>query len=89
MLAFAITVLFTLTGILAALMIADSLLKARAAYAQLMHEAALMRDGLAAQPAAPDLRLRPAACRASPDRRPAQLRRRRRAPAPAAAYAAA
>jgi hypothetical protein len=88
MLALAITVLFTLTGILACLMIADSLLKARAAYAQLLREAAVMRDGPAMQPAAPDLRLRAPVRRAMPDRRSAQLRMLR-APAPVPAYAAA
>jgi hypothetical protein len=69
-------------------MIADSLLKARAAYDQLMHEAAVMRAGLAEHPAAPALRVRALASRAMPDRRPAQLRMRH-APVPVPAYAAA
>jgi hypothetical protein len=88
MLALAISALFTLTGILAVLMIADSLLKARAAYDQLMREAALMRSEFAVQLAAPEQRLRSAARRSMPVRRPVQLRLQR-VPAPVPAYAAA
>jgi hypothetical protein len=88
MLATAIPALFTLTGILAVLMIRHSLLKARAAYAQLMREAAVMRAGPVTQPAAPERLLRPAPRRSMPDRRPVQLRLRP-VPAPVPAYAAA
>lgn len=42
-----IVLLFTLAAILAALTIADSAIKAREAYAQLLHEAALMQAGFA------------------------------------------
>lgn len=88
MLALAISVLFTLTGILAVLMIADSLLKARAAYHQLMREVAVLRGDLAVQPGSPEQHLRSAARRSMPVRRPVQLRLQR-APAPVPAYAAA
>lgn len=58
MLAFAITLLFTFTGILAGLAIIDSVIKARHAYAQLMREAALMQAGFAVQVKAQELRVR-------------------------------
>lgn len=86
MLAFAISALFTLTGIVAVLVIADSLVKARATYAQLMLEAAVMTEGMAVQAAARALRQRPAPRRTTADRRSAMLRAQpRRHPACAAA----
>lgn len=82
MLALAITLLFTLTGIAALLTIADSALKARRAYAQLMREAALMRSGFTLQVEAQDLRVRRAPARVTPVRRMPAL-------SPLLAYAAA
>lgn len=73
MLATVIALLFTLTGIAAVLAIADSVLKARHAYAQLMGEAALMRAGFAVQVEAHELRVRRNARRVMPDRRFAAL----------------
>lgn len=66
MLAFAITVLFTLTGLVAVAVIADSLVTARAAWVRLMREGEVMRAGLALQAAVRDMSLRqaPAARRA-------------------------
>jgi hypothetical protein len=74
MLALAIAILFTLTGILAALAIADSALKARHAYAQLLREAALMQSGFAVQVEAQELRVRRAPARVMPLRRLSALR---------------
>jgi Zn-dependent protease with chaperone function len=83
----AIALLFTLTGIVALLAIVDAMLKAHRAYAVLMREAALMRDGFAFQVEARELRVRRAVVRAMPLRRSPALRR---LPAPAVpAYAAA
>ena len=82
MLALAITTLFTLTGIISALVIADNLLKARAAYVRLIREGEVMRAGFALQAAAMDMPLRPAARPVTPRRRPAMMR-------PLQAYAAA
>ena len=58
MLALAIALLFTMTGIAAVLAIADSALKARRAYDQLLREAALMHAGFVVQVDAQDLRVR-------------------------------
>lgn len=75
MLTFAITVLFTLIGLFAAIVVADNLLKARAAYSRLMREGEVMRAGFALQAAAVEMQLRPAPVRAvTPRRRPAGLR---------------
>ena len=71
MLALAITVLFTLTGIIAAAVIADCLLKARVAYARLMREGDVMRAGFALQAAAVDMQLRPSVRQVTPRRRQA------------------
>jgi hypothetical protein len=84
MLAIAIALLFTLTGIVAVLAIADSAFKARRAYGQLMREAALMRAGFAVQVEAQELRVRRNADRIMPDRRSA-LQRLQPVPAFAAA----
>lgn len=70
MLALVITALFTLTGLIAVLVIADSLLKARAAHARLMREASLMEDCVAVQPA---VRTQSAPRRITADRRVAPL----------------
>ena len=72
----AIALLFTFAGIVAALTIADSLLKARRAYARLMREAALMQSGYALQTEARQLRVRRAPARVIPLRRPQALRMR-------------
>ena len=82
MLALAITLLFTITGIAALLTIADSVLKARHAYTQLLREAALMQAGFTVQVEAQELRVR---------RMPARVTPLRRTPAlpPLPAYAAA
>jgi hypothetical protein len=63
MLSFAITLLFTLTGLIAAATVIHCLVEARAAYARLMREGEVMRAGFAAQAAAVEmsLRSRPAA----------------------------
>lgn len=70
MLALAITMLFTLTGIVSVLVLADCAIKARNAYAQLMREAALMRAGFAVQVEAREMRVRPAMVRSMPRRSP-------------------
>lgn len=69
MLSFAITVLFTLTGLIAAATVAHCLVGARAAYARLMREGEVMRAGLALQAAAVEMRLRPAPRRVIATRR--------------------
>ena len=78
MLAIAITVLFTLTGLIAAAVIADSMVKAQAAYAQLIREGEVMRAGFALQASAVEMSLRPkpqaTARRAVATRRPGTLR---------------
>jgi hypothetical protein len=86
MLAFAITVLFTVTGLVAVAVVADSLVAARAAWVRLMREGGVMRAGLALQAAALDMSLRPApaARRAMAARVPAPRR-----PQPLQACAAA
>lgn len=66
----AIALLLTLGGLVAVLAIADSALKARHAYRQLMREAALMQSGFAFQIEARDLRVRRAPVRVTPLRRP-------------------
>jgi hypothetical protein len=84
MLALAITALFTLSGVIAAAVIADCLIRARVAYARLTDEAEALRAALlleAAQAAAVvDQRLRtparPAARAAMARRRPAMARQR-------------
>lgn len=68
MLVLAISLLFTLTGIIAVLAIADSLIRARTAYARLMREAAAMQHGSAGPQA---VRLRPTPHRFTAGRRPA------------------
>lgn len=73
-LATAIAMLFTVAGIAGVIVIADSLIKARRAYAQLMHEAALMQAGFAMQVEAQELRLRRAPVRVTPLRRSQALR---------------
>ncbi len=82
MLALTITVLFTLTGLIAAAVIADCLMRARLAYARLMDEAEALRSMLALEAAeaaaAVEMRLRapvrPAARTVTTRRRPAMLR---------------
>lgn len=74
MLALAIALLFTVTGLAAVVAMADSALKARTAYARLMAEAAVMRSGYALSVSAQDMRLRRPAPRVMADRR-ASLRR--------------
>jgi hypothetical protein len=82
MLALAITALFTLTGLIAAAVITDCLMRARVAYARLTDEAEMLRAAIAleaAQVAAGvELRLRaparPAARAVTARRRPAMLR---------------
>ncbi|MBU7579858.1 MAG: hypothetical protein KAF27_05225 [Porphyrobacter sp.] len=69
MLSFAITVLFTLTGTIAAATVVHCLVGARAAYRQLMREGEVLRAGLALQAAAVDMRLRPAPRRVIATRR--------------------
>lgn len=66
MLALALTLLFTITGIAAILTIADSAIKAREAYGRLMQEAALMQAGFAVQVDAYEQRLRRAPARFTP-----------------------
>ena len=61
LLAAAIALLFTLIGIVAVLAIADSLRKARNAYARLMHEAALMQANLAVADQAAEMPVQSAA----------------------------
>jgi type II secretory pathway component PulJ len=84
MLALALALLFTATGFAAVLVILDSVMKGRTAWARLAREAALMRAGYALQVDARQLRMRPATRRAMPDRRPALLRSQ---PAPLCAAA--
>jgi hypothetical protein len=76
MLTFALTVLFTLTGLIAVAVVADCLIKAHAAYAQLMREGEVMRAGLALQASAVEMGLRSkvAPRRAVATRRPGTLR---------------
>lgn len=76
MLTTAITVLFTLTGIIAAATIAHSLREARALYFRLVREGEVMRAGLALQASAIEMSLRPAPRRAVVTQRPAMLRSR-------------
>lgn len=72
MLAFVITVLFTLTGIIAVVAIADSLIRARAAYTQLMRDAAMMQEDFLIKPVMQhEARLRHAPRRTIAERRPA------------------
>jgi hypothetical protein len=61
MLSLAITCLFTLTGLIAAVTVAHCLVEARAAYARLMREGDVLRAGFALQAAAVDMALRPKA----------------------------
>jgi hypothetical protein len=61
MLTLAIFALFTVAGIVAVLVIADTLLKAREAYVRLMRDGEVMRAGFALQAAAIEMQLRPAA----------------------------
>jgi len=81
---FAIALLTAIAGIIAVLTIVDSLLKARAAYAGLMAEQALLRAGFTVQVAPREQRLRVAPRRIMPDRRPVLTR-----PLPLQACAAA
>ena len=79
MLATAIAALFALTAIIAALVIADCLIRARAAYVQLAREAEWLALDIPVQPAARALRPgrpRSAARRITPDRRSAMLQAR-------------
>ena len=84
MLALAITALFTLSGVIAAIVIADCLIRARAAYARLVEETEALRAALALEAAqaaaAVELRLRaparPAARAVTARRRPAMVRQR-------------
>lgn len=59
MLSFAITLLFTLSGLIAVVTIAHCLAEARSAYARLMREGEIMRAGFALQAAAIEMALRP------------------------------
>lgn len=82
MLALAITVLFTITGMIAVAVIADCLMRARVAYSRLMDEAEALRAALALEAAeaaaAVEMRLRtparPVARAVTARRRPAMLR---------------
>lgn len=76
MLAFAISALLTTTGFIAVLVIADTLLKAHAAYLRLMREGEVMRAGFAVQAAAVEMQLRPAARGVTARRRSVPLRPR-------------
>ena len=60
MLALVISALFTASGIIAVLVIADTLLRSRAAYARLMREGEVMRAAFALQVAAVEMQQRPA-----------------------------
>ena len=60
MLALAISTLFAVSGIVAVLVIIDTLMKARAAYTRLMREGEIMRAGFALQAASVEMQLRPA-----------------------------
>lgn len=80
MLATAITLLVALTGVIAAAVVCDSLVAARAAWVRLMREGEVMRAGLSVQASARAISLRPAAAprrvmagRASVSRQPRQL----------------
>jgi hypothetical protein len=70
----AITALLSITGLLALLVIADSAIKARKAYWQLMREGALMRAGFTVKVEARDVRVRRAPVRTMPMRRPLATR---------------
>lgn len=74
MLALAISALFAASGIIAVVVIADTLLKARVAYTRLMREGEVMRAGFALQAAAIEMQLRPAARSVTPRRRSTQSR---------------
>jgi hypothetical protein len=76
MLAIAVCVLFTIAGVVAALTIADNLLKARAAYVRLMREGAWLQAGLALRAQASPLAAGPAPLGVTPIRRPAPIRAR-------------
>lgn len=76
MLALAISALFTISGIIAVLVIADTLLKTRVAYFRLMREGEVMRAGFALQAAAVEMQLRPAPRNITPRRRSVPLRPR-------------
>lgn len=69
MLSIAITVLFTLTGVIAMATVAHCLAEARAAYERLMREGEVMRAGFALQAAAIEMSLRPAPRRVVATRR--------------------
>jgi hypothetical protein len=84
MLSTAITVLFTLTGVIAAASIAHSLRDARALYVRLVREGKVMRAGLALQASAVEMSRRPSPRRLVATRRPAMLRQQ-----PLPAFAAA
>ena len=71
MLSLAITVLLTLSGVIAVATVAHCLVEARAAYVRLMREGEVMRAGLALQAAAVEMALRPAPRRAVATRRAA------------------
>jgi hypothetical protein len=85
MLALALTLLLTVTGIVAVLTIIDSAIKGRNAYERLLREAALMEAGFVMQVEAQELRVRRAPARFTPDRRSPVLLRTRPVPACAAA----
>ena len=61
MLTLAIATLFVLAGLIAMVVVADSLVVARAAWLRLMREGEVMRAGLAVQASARVMSLRPAA----------------------------
>ncbi|MCZ8369744.1 MAG: hypothetical protein O9293_07230 [Porphyrobacter sp.] len=84
MLSTAITVLFTLTGMIAAASIAHSLRDARVLYLRLVREGEVMRAGLALQASAVEMSLRTSPRRIVATRRPAMLRQQ-----PLPAFAAA
>jgi hypothetical protein len=71
MLALAITFLFTIAGLVAMLVIADSLIRARAAWARLIAEGGMLRAGLPGPVASAGMGLRPVA----PARRAMAVRR--------------
>ena len=73
MLAAAITLLFTLSGLLAVLAIADAALKARRVYGALMREAALMQAGFVVQVDPQELRVRRTPAKPKPARRASGL----------------
>lgn len=72
MLAFAITALFALTGVIAAATVAHCLVEARRAYVRLMREGEILRAGFALQAAAVEMALRPAPRRTVAMRRTGQ-----------------